>query len=352
MRKFRGLIALVISVVLGLVAARAVYWHLNRPKPQKEPVRSATVKPQKPKTVSERIPSGMRLVGIKLADISGLPGGIQKGDRVDVLATSTIPKQQGAAVSRIVLQGVEVFSIGKTNGGSLKKISQRQKEIPVSLLVRPDQATVLMAASVSADIRLIARNQKDTHEAAAHAMAYSYDTGIENGHNATREAEFHPEPGMRAITLTAKDTDGTLGVLKPGDHVDVILTCPVSKFATGGQTGVGTEGKVTGFSMTAKTLLQKVKILTTERVLDLSVGKEEPVRRLTLLVTPAQAEKLAVASDATKKGVIRLVARHPDDHETVSTRGARLVDLLGEKKAYFQVEFYKGGKRELRTVFR
>jgi hypothetical protein len=104
--------------------------------------------------------------------------------------------------------------------------------------------------------------------------------------------------------------------------------------------------------MASKTLLQNVEILATERVLDLMVGNEEPVHRVSLMVTPAQAEKLAVVSDATKKSVIRFVSRHPDDRTRFVSGGIKLIDILAEKQEYLQVDIFKGGKQTYRTFYR
>ena len=352
MRKFRGLIALVLSIVFGLIAARAVYWYLNRPKPHEKPVQVVVPAPEKPKTLSQRIPEGMRLVSVQVDNISGLAGKIEKGDRVDVLATSAIPKKPGASVTRIILQGVEIYDTGSKGSKPTGKLARGEREWPVSLLVRPEQAPALIAAADSARIRLIARSDRDPAEAGDKATVYSFDTGIQQAAGFDPGAPLAPRKGMRAITLVAKDTDGVLGVLRPGDRVDVIVTCPYSKFSAGGVIQPGAEGKVTQTQLASKTLLQNVEILATERVLNLAVGKEEPARRVTLLVTPAQAERLTVVSDATKKSIIRFVSRNPDDPERTTTGGVKLIDLLAEKQEYLQVNILKGGHQTYRTFYR
>lgn len=352
MRKFRGIIALVISVILGLIAAKAVYWYLNRPKPQKVPPHIVAAKPPEPIKLSQRIPKGMRLVSVKLDDLSVLPGEICKGDLVDVLATSRIPQKEGATLTRIVLQGVEVYTTREEGELSSKKLVQRQGDRTVSLLLRPDQAVTLIAASESAKIRMMARNPMDAEQSFHFTTAYSHDTGVEKVDEAALQVSFHPKPGMRAITLKVQDTDGVLGVLRPGDRVDVIVTCPYSLLSAKGRGDPGDEGRVTETRLVSKTLLQDVEVLATEQVLGLSVGKEDAVQRVTLSVTPALAEKLAVISDATKKSIIRLLSRHPDDHDRSISAGVKLIDVLAEQKEYLQVDIYKGGKESYRTFYR
>ena len=104
--------------------------------------------------------------------------------------------------------------------------------------------------------------------------------------------------------------------------------------------------------MRSKILLQHVEILATERVLNLAVGNEAPVQRVTLLVTPAQAEKLAVVTDATKKSIIRFLSRHPEDQKRTVTDGVQLIDLLMEEREYLKVELFKDGKNTYRTFYR
>jgi Flp pilus assembly protein CpaB len=156
---------------------------------------------------------------------------------------------------------------------------------------------------------------------------------------------------MRAITFTTKDTDGVQGVLKPGDKVDIIVTSPYSKFSASGMGDPGAEGTVTETSLSSKLFIQDVEILTTEKIMDFSIGMEEPVQRVTLLVTPDQAVKLTAALDATKKSILRLVSRHPNDRDVHQIR-CELSDILAHKKEYHRVEIYEGGREGYKNFFK
>ncbi len=351
MRKFRGLIALAISVIIGLVAARFVYYQLNRQETEKQPVQKVVQTAPEPRTLSEKIPPGMRVVRLKINDIADMPGGIHEGDVVDVLATSRIPGKDEASVSRVILQGVAVHEIGGQSGETGKLRSRSRQERAVSLLLPPDQAAVLASAAESARLRLMARGHRDTDHLQVAASAYSLSNGVEQARGPGLNAGTQPEPGMRAITLSIKDTDGILGILEPGDRVDVIVTCPYSRFASGGAMSPGAEGKVTEYQMASRTLLQNVEVLGTERMLGLPVGKKESAKRVALLVTPAQAEKLAVISDATKKGVIRLVSRNPGDSEKAATPGRILADMLAGERVYHLVDIYRGTQPTYKNFF-
>ena len=351
MRKFRGITALVLSIVLGLIAARAVYWYLTRPKPVKTPVKVEAKQSKKNPAFSDKIPQDMRIMAIKLDTNAAMPGRIQGGDVVDVVATSRIPGKDEASISRIILEGVEIYDSGTGEGVSSKRKPNRYEERAISLIVSPGDAVTLTAASASAKLSLMARNKSDEKSTGTVAAAYSFARGVEKIKGADNQPRVLPDFGMRAITITAKNTDGVQGVLKPGDRVDIIVTSPYSRFSTSGLDSLGAEGTVTETSLSSKIFIQDVKILATEKILDLSVGTEEPVQRVTLLVTPEQAVKLTAASDATKKSILRLVGRHPDDRDRQQIR-YELIDILADKKAYHRVNIYKGGQETYKNFFK
>ena len=352
MRRIRGLIALGIAILLGLFAAKAVYWYLSQPKKSKPVQKKVVHLPKKPQILSERIPAGMRVVGIKVNDISGLSGKLRSGDIVDIIATASMPKEHGANVSRVILQGIKVFDVGWGKEKKEKKLARQDRASTVSLLVTPDQATILAAASESARIILIAKNVDDTKSAEADTVVFSYSAGVEKVQEKKEDLSHVTRPGMRAITIEAKDTDGILGHIRSGDRVDVIVTCPFTRFAAGGALTPGAEGKVTEYRMASRTLLQDVEVGATEKFLEMDVGLDKPVKRVTLLVRPSDAEKLAVVLDATNKSIIRLVSRNIDDRKKRWTKGEALSDILSEKKEYLHVDIHKGSKKDYKIFFR
>ena len=115
---------------------------------------------------------------------------------------------------------------------------------------------------------------------------------------------------------------------------------------------MGAEGSVTEFSMRSTTLLQDVEVLASEKSFEATTGGMVPVAKVTLQVTPREAEILAVAVDATKKSILRLVSRNPHDREVVKTTGQGLSELLSEKKEFIRVDVYKGTKAMAKPFFR
>lgn len=152
--------------------------------------------------------------------------------------------------------------------------------------------------------------------------------------------------GMRAMSVEVDDVVGVAGFVLPGTRVDVLVTLD--------QTARQEEPKT-------RVLLQNVTVAaagqTTERDEE---GKPKTVSVVTLLVDPAQAEKLTLAAT---KGQIQLALRHPLDLDTVSTEGARADRLIDEpprrrvvrssrprRPSRFSVDVYRGPDHSTSTV--
>jgi pilus assembly protein CpaB len=105
-------------------------------------------------------------------------------------------------------------------------------------------------------------------------------------------------PGMRACAVRVDDVVNVSGFVTPGMRVDVLIS----------GTPPGTPNPEQG--QVSKTLLQNIQVLSagTEIQKD-PEGKAKPVQVVNLLVTPADAEKLSLASNFS----IRLVLRNPLD---------------------------------------
>lgn len=102
-------------------------------------------------------------------------------------------------------------------------------------------------------------------------------------------------PGMRAVSVKVDDVVSVAGFVTPGTRVDVLLT--------GTPTG-GNDPETT-------TVLQDVRVLASGHTLERSAtGEAQNTQVVTLLVTPDDAERLALAS---KEGKIQLALRNPLD---------------------------------------
>ncbi len=116
-------------------------------------------------------------------------------------------------------------------------------------------------------------------------------------------------PGMRAVSIRVNDVVGVAGFVLPGMRVDVL--------ATGRPPHA--EGSVT------RTILQDIAVLSAGQHIEPDGGgKPVNVPVVTLLVSPAQAEILALASEWR----IQLVLRNGSDRKIETTPGRELAQMF------------------------
>ena len=123
--------------------------------------------------------------------------------------------------------------------------------------------------------------------------------------------------GMRAVSVRVNEVIGVAGYVLPGTRVDVVATAsPTQQFP----------------DTVSKVVLANVQVLTagTRMEQDQEGGKPMQVTVVTLLVTPEQAETLALAST---EGKIQLALRNPLDQGAPQTPGIRPAVLLGTARA-------------------
>ena len=104
------------------------------------------------------------------------------------------------------------------------------------------------------------------------------------------------QPGMRAISVSVNPTTGIAGLVFPGDRVDLLLTqtIPASNPPR----------------MASETVLENVRVLAIDQVLNDQSGEPTLGKNTTIEVTPKQAEVVAVASDLGKLSLsLRSLAR-------------------------------------------
>jgi pilus assembly protein CpaB len=157
--------------------------------------------------------------------------------------------------------------------------------------------------------------------------------------------------GMRAVSVRVDEVIGVAGFVLPGTRVDVLLTLDKNQSRPQSIT---------------KTLLQNVQTLAAgQSVTRDKEGKPQTVTVITLLVSPDDAELLALAA---KEGRLQLALRNTLDTLAVATSGARADKLSPSspsgpspnrgqraraaptpKTNPTVVEGYRGGERTLTT---
>jgi pilus assembly protein CpaB len=160
------------------------------------------------------------------------------------------------------------------------------------------------------------------------------------------------EPGMRALSIAVDQIVGVAGFVTPTTRVDVLLTM---------NNAPGASEPVT------KVIMQNVRTLAAgQSIQQDKEGKAQPVGVVTMLLSPEQAETLALA---TRQGSIQLALRNMLDTVHIETKGARSSTLMGRigaavaarpgprraaavqaavpEPAATVVEVYRGGQRTL-----
>jgi Flp pilus assembly protein CpaB len=332
MRKLRAFVALAVSLLLAFLVATVVYRQINKPHTAPKPQPASTPAPSPQHTFfSDSIPEGMRAFSLHTDQVSGLPGQIKAGDRVDIVATSPLPEKTGN-ITRVILQNIRILELDRPSAvGGLGQKS-RERQWTISLLVTPAQGVTLAAASAASKIMLLTRNSSDEHNPTVASTAFTPETGAEPVEIDALSSWKNAIPkGMRAITVAVRDTDGMAGRLQKGDRVDVLVSCPYSRFSSG-TLAPGSKGEVSQYRLSSRIVLQDIAVLATETEVTLQPGLPQPVRLISLLVTPTQAEQITVITDATTKAHIRLVNRNAGDRQKTATSGQLLSDILMPKQ--------------------
>ena len=130
--------------------------------------------------------------------------------------------------------------------------------------------------------------------------------------------------GYRAMTVKVDDVVGISGFIMPGTLVDVVVVIDPAE-------------KAMMQDPISKIVLQNIKVLANGQNIDKPQDQREAnsVKAVTLLVTPEQAEKLALA---TSEGKLQLVMRNSIDQGDEQTTGINKRALLGGDRATPQPE--------------
>ena len=117
--------------------------------------------------------------------------------------------------------------------------------------------------------------------------------------------------GMRAISVRVNEVIGVAGFVVPGTYVDVVVTIPRQEESM------------------SRVVVSNVQVLTAGTRYDQEQSRDgEPIQTtvVTLLVTPPDAERIALASS---EGQVMLTLRNPLDTAPTETNGTRMASLMG-----------------------
>src|SRR3954464_5145709 len=119
-----------------------------------------------------QITKGMRLYTIKVDAEKSAAGLLGPGDRVDVQLFVRKDQRTGVetAKSKVILQNVRVFAVDQLVQRAAEGGEERSVAKTISLLLKPDQASMLSLAAQIGEISLIPRNPDDEEAAATPEM--------------------------------------------------------------------------------------------------------------------------------------------------------------------------------------
>jgi pilus assembly protein CpaB len=138
---------------------------------------------------------------------------------------------------------------------------------------------------------------------------------------------------MRAISVKVNEVIGVAGFVVPGTRVDVMVVLRKAQDSM------------------SRLVLNNITVLASGTRYDQAKAQSDaqpiPTTVVTLLVTPDDAEKLALA---TTEGQIALVLRNPLDSEPVNTNGTRLAALMGTPAPAPVLKVVEGRPRVVRVA--
>jgi hypothetical protein len=157
-------------------------------------------------------------------------------------------------------------------------------------------------------------------------------------------------PGMRAVSVQVDEVSDIAGFILPHAHVDILVA-------------VSNQGSREADKPFSKIVLQNVEVLAVAQEIEKKRDEPELVKVVTVLVTPQDAERLALA---TREGVLHLAMRNYSDSKIVLTSGTDVEELLHQyslrvepvmptqhaeaatpiyhPQPKFQIEIYRDGK--------
>lgn len=135
--------------------------------------------------------------------------------------------------------------------------------------------------------------------------------------------------GMRAMSVRSNDVVGVAGFLYPGSHVDVVLTYRPENSPV----------------PITQTILQNVTVLTAGQTLEPDPkGKAEQVNVVTVLLSPQDSQKLALA---TQQGTIQFALRNGADQKDVDTKPVLMAEMIAGEKPQIKTAFRATGNKRV-----
>jgi pilus assembly protein CpaB len=236
----------------------------------------------------------------------------------------------------LVMAGIASYAVYR----GIQRIPVREVEVASDPIVVAAKALPVGALIGPNDVRVVAWPRKNPLAGAFAAPDAVIGRGllapvlenepITSAKLAAREAGAGLAPtiplGMRAISVKVNEVVGVAGFVVPGAHVDVLATVEAKE------------------EISTRTVVSNLTVLAAGTRVDqqeAQEGKPIPTTVVTLLATPEDAERIALAST---DGKLILVLRNPLDIAPTATPGVRLTALMGPPAQPPVEKPYKGRK--------
>jgi pilus assembly protein CpaB len=147
--------------------------------------------------LSVRVPTNMRAMSMNINDVTGVSGFVLPGDRVDVVVTVENVGGSNVAVTKTILQDLEVLAAGvKTETKNNHNITVQT----VTVLVDPEGAEKLALGVHQGKVHLSLRNPVDHEMVDAKSTDTRTVLGIKSTKKSTKKRTYKPK-----VTTTKKD---------------------------------------------------------------------------------------------------------------------------------------------------
>jgi len=167
--------------------------------------------------LSMLVRNNTRAASIEVNQVSGVSGFVLPGDRVDVLITVDPGHNAQDAVTRTILQNIEVLAAGqKTQQGETKPLTVQS----VTLLVDPHGAEILAHAQHEGEIHLVLRNPGDQGQSEVTAFSTREMLGGREPRSAPRLANPRPTPTPVAVAAPRAAQDRHVRIIRSADVVE------------------------------------------------------------------------------------------------------------------------------------
>lgn len=272
------------------------------------------------------VPDGYRAMAVKVDKVVGAGGLLRPGDRVDVFAVIT---RDSGTQAVAIAQYVQVLAVEQdlqvvlppaepgedvavnADGTLVDQPSPQPASTVATLALPPAEALRVFYAESAGAIRLAVRAPGDDFilPASAPSLLEGFeDTAV----NAQTSLSYVVPEGHRAMAVTVDKVVSAGGLIRPGDHVDLLAVLEVD-----------TIGDSTTLTFARSiTVAQNIEVLAVEQALENqtdntanSEAAEQPAVQpnaivVTLALTPLQAQHVLLAE---LQGTIRLSVRPPGD---------------------------------------